>query len=307
MRCRPCLRRRLTSSRDYAPALHAKSEAARTGASHSNCWQFPGKLPRRWRRLRLTHPITYEGSAMNDWIAAAIAAGAGLILGVLFGRFTQGVLSKQGRPDVLRASAGPMGSVVFSAFLVAGLTTALGFVNTEARDQIPQDMVDYIPSLLSAAIVIIGANVLAQLVQAALERTVARMPGNAARNVPNMVRVTILTFGAILAAAQLGVDTTIINIAVAAGLFSLGLGAALMVGLGSRAVTGEVAAGRAVRRLLAPGDHIQAGDVSGVVTEIQSVAVEVIDDDRSILIPHSHILGHNIVVKRASPPTANAD
>lgn len=66
---------------------------------------------------------------MDDWIAAAIAAGAGLILGVLFGRLTQGVLSKQGRPDVLRASAEPMGSVVFSAFLIAGLTTALGFVN----------------------------------------------------------------------------------------------------------------------------------------------------------------------------------
>lgn len=160
-------------------------------------------------------------------------------------------------------------------------------------------MVDDIPSLLSAAIVIIGANVLAQLVQAALERTVARMPGNAGRNRPNIVRLSILTFGAILAAAQLGVDTTIINIAVAAALFSIGLGAALMVGLGSRAVTGEVAAGRAVRRLLAPGDHIEAGDVSGVVTNIQSGAVEVSAGDQSVLIPHSHILGHNIVVQRA--------
>ena len=237
---------------------------------------------------------------MNDWIAAAIAAGAGLMLGVFFGRLTQNVLSKEGRPDILRASARPMGSVVFSALLVAGLTTALGFVNTEARDQIPQDLVDYIPSLLSAAIVLIGANVLAQLVQTALERTTARMPGDAARNVPNAARLTILVFGGILAAAQLGVDTTIINIAVAAALFSIGLGAALMVGLGSRAVAGEVAAGRAVRRLLSPGDHIEAGAVGGRVIDIQSVAVEIEGVDGSILVPHSHILGHDITVRRAT-------
>ena len=54
---------------------------------------------------------------------------------------------------------------MFSVLLVAGLTTALGFVNEEARDQIPQDVVDYIPSVISAAIVLIGAHVLAQLVR----------------------------------------------------------------------------------------------------------------------------------------------
>ena len=244
---------------------------------------------------------------MNDWIAAAIAAGAGLMLGVLAGRLTQAVLGRQGRPDVLRAASRPLASVVFSAFLVAGLTTALGFVNKEARDQIPQDLVDYIPSLLSAAIVLIGANVLAQLVQTALERTMGRIGGPALRNVPNVVRITILAFGGILAAAQLGVDTTIINIAVAALLFSIGLGAALMVGLGSCAVSGEVAAGRAVRRLVSPGDHISAGSVSGEVLDIQSVAVEVGTDDGTILLPHSHLLGHSFTVQRRGAAAAADD
>ena len=238
---------------------------------------------------------------MNDWIAAAIAAGAGLLLGVVFGRLTQRLLGKEGRPDILRASAGPMASVVFSALLVAGLTTALGFVNEEARDQIPQDLVDYIPSVLSAAIVLIGANVLAQLVEPALERSTARVPGSAARNIPRIARLTILAFGGILAAAQLGVDTTIINIAVAALLFSIGLGAALMVGLGSRAVAGEVAAGRAIRRLVHPGDHIVVDDLRGEVIAIQSVAVELATSDGTMLVPHSRLLGSNVAVERGTP------
>ncbi len=238
---------------------------------------------------------------MNPWISAAIASGVGLLLGIVFGRLTQSVLGKETRPDVMRASAGPVASVVFSAFLVAGLTTALGFVNREARDQIPQDLVDYIPSLLSAAIVLIGANVLAGLVQTTLSRSLARLPGAAARNIPNAARIAILGFGGILAAAQLGVDTTIINIAVASLLFSIGLGAALMIGLGSRAVTGEVAAGRAIRRLVTPGDHVTVGDISGTVLAIQSVAVELDADEGSLLVPHSHLLGNNITVRRAEP------
>ncbi len=235
---------------------------------------------------------------MNDWIAAGIAAGAGLVIGAVLARITRSLLDREGRPDVMRAASTPLASVVFSLGLVIGLVTALGFVNREARDQIPQDLVDYIPSLLSAAIVLIGASVLAQLVQTALEPTAARMSGTAARQIPFIARTVILGFAGILAAAQLGVDTTIINIAVAALLFSIGLGAALMVGLGSQDVSGEVAAGRAVRRLLEPGDHITVGSVSGLVVDIQSVAVEVAAGDESILVPHSQLLGQHITVRR---------
>ncbi len=243
---------------------------------------------------------------MNDWIAAGIAAGAGLLLGAILARIARSLLDREGRPDVVRAASKPLASVIFSVALVIGLVTALGFVNEEARDQIPQDLVDYVPSLLSAAIVLIGASILAQLVQTALEPATARLSGPAARNIPHVARTVIMGFAAILAAAQLGVDTTIINIAVAALLFSIGLGAALMVGLGSRDVSGEVAAGRAVRRLLQPGDHITVGEVSGQVVEIQSVAVEVAAGEESILVPHSQVLGQHVTVRRRPPDDPEA-
>ena len=64
-------------------------------------------------------------------------------------------------------------------------------------------------------------------------------------------------------------------------------------------VSGEVAAGRAVRRLVSPGDRISAGDVEGEVLDIQSVAVEVATDEGTILLPHSHLLGHSFTIQRA--------
>lgn len=265
---------------------------------------------------------------MNDWLAALIAIVGGLVLGSIAGRITQQVLGREGRPEQLRNVASPLGSLVFSVLIIAGLVTGLGFINAEARDQIPRDLVDFLPALLSAIIVVIGANIVAQLVESTLVRTTARLSGPA-RNVPTIVRYVILGFGAILAAAQLGIDTTVINIAVAALLFSAGLALALMVGFGSRAVSSEVAAGRALRRTVSVGDHItiapiagaSSGDadagadpapdvdpVAGSIVAIGSVTIELDrgDGGGTVLIPNSQVLGSHISIRRNSPaPTAD--
>jgi small-conductance mechanosensitive channel len=270
---------------------------------------------------------------VNDWLAALIAIVGGLVLGSIAGRITQQVLGREGRPEQLRNVAAPLGSLVFSVLIIAGLVTGLGFINAEARDQIPRDLVDFLPALLSAIIVVIGANIVAQLVESTLVRTTARLSGPA-RNVPMIVRYVILGFGAILASAQLGIDTTVINITVAALLFSAGLALALMVGFGSRTVSSEVAAGRALRRTVSVGDHItiapfaggshdgpgddpdRAGSattldiepVAGSIVAIGSVTIELDRGDGSgtVLIPNSQVLGSHISIRRNSPaPTAD--
>ncbi|MCB0994265.1 MAG: mechanosensitive ion channel [Acidimicrobiales bacterium] len=238
---------------------------------------------------------------MNDWIAAAIAVAGGIVVGSIAGRVVQNALHKN-RNEALRSAATPIGSLVFSGFLVAGLMTALGFVKKDALESIPQDLVDYLPNALSAAIVMILANVLAQLAVAALERTVARAPGAAMRRVPMVAKFVIMGFAVILAAAQLGIDTTIINIAVAALLFGLALAAALMTGLGSREVAAEVAAGRALRRLVSPGDRLITDDIQGTVVRIQSVGVEVETGDGSIVVvPGSSLVSETFRLERSRP------
>lgn len=236
---------------------------------------------------------------MNDWIAAGISVSAGLLLATLLGRLTQSWLSRDRRSSQVREIAAPLGSLVFSVVLIIGLMTALGFVNREALDRIPDDLVDYLPSFLSGLIVLIGANVVAQLAKTAMARALAGLPGPAAAaTIPNTTRMVILVFGAILAAAQLGVDTTVINIVVAAVMFSLALAAALMIGLGSRGVTTEVAAGRAVRRMITVGDTVSIGQVHGTVAMLSSTSVEIDTGDDLVLVPNSQLLGDQIRVTR---------
>ncbi|MFT5531649.1 MAG: hypothetical protein ACI91O_001677 [Candidatus Poriferisodalaceae bacterium] len=90
------------------------------------------------------------------------------------------------------------------------------------------------------------------LAATAVEQAISRGTGKSAGAIPVVLKTVILTLAVILAASQLGIDTTIITIAVSSVFFSVGLGAALMVGLGGRGV----AAARALRYVLNSGDVV---------------------------------------------------
>lgn len=244
---------------------------------------------------------------MNEWISAAIAVGAGLIIGSIASRFTRNQMAKS-KVEALRESASAIGGLVFSSLIIAGLLVALGFVSPDDLDQLPSDLIAFLPKAISAAIVAIGGNIAGTFAQAAVAKAVAGS-GAASRFAPAIVRFAILGAAMILAAAQLGVDTTVINIAVAALLFGVAASLALLTGLGGRTVAGEVAAGRVWRRSLESGDRISAQgvagvDVDGIVVDIHPTAVEVRAGDATLFVPNSKLM--ETVVERTRPAKAEA-
>ena len=72
------------------------------------------------------------------------------------------------RPEGLRNSAAAIASLVFSVAIIDGLITALVFVIRASLDEMPKQLVDYIPRALSAAIVLISANVVSSFAASAL-------------------------------------------------------------------------------------------------------------------------------------------
>ena len=237
---------------------------------------------------------------MNKWVAAAIAIGAALVVGSVAARVVRNVLSRPRQPEGLRNSAGAIASLAFSTALIIGMITALGMVNRKSLDAMPAQLVNYVPRALSAAIVLIAANVVSSFAATALDRSLGHASASTRKRVPMIAKAVIFSMAGLIAANQLGVDTTIITLAAAALFFSIGLAAALMAGLGSRKVSGEVAAGRALRQLLAPGDHVEVGDVRGRLVKVHSVAAEVIGDAGEVqLVPNSQFLDHSLRITRA--------
>ena len=257
---------------------------------------------------------------MNHWISAALSIVGGLVVGTIASRV---VLSALGRSKVaaLRESAAPIAGLALSAGVVAGLLVALGFVAPDELEKLGDDAIAFLPKAIAALVIVIGANVASTFAAAAVAKSLAGT-GAAARFAPIITKFAILGGGAIIAAGQTGVDTAVVNIAVAALLFGVAGALALLTGLGGRQVAGEIAAGRAWRTALRSGDRIAAvvagtrtgsgteqGDasltVAGVVVDVHPTAVELDASGVTIFVPNSRLL--DSVVERDRPEPADAE
>jgi small-conductance mechanosensitive channel len=115
-----------------------------------------------------------------------------------------------------------------------------------------------------------------------------------------LVKTIIVGMAALLAVAQLGIDTTVVNLAVAAVLFGAAASFALLVGLGGREVATEVASTRALRRLVNIGDSIEVDDVSGRIVAVHPTAVEITTEEgTTLLVPSSKVTTGTVIIRRA--------
>ena len=98
----------------------------------------------------------------------------------------------------------------------------------------------------------------------------------------------------------LGVDTTVVNLGVAAIFFALAASFTLLVGLGGRSVAAEVAATRTLRRLLSVGDRIQTDAVAGLIVAMNPTTFEVeTDSGDRVLVPSTSLSRGNLIIDRS--------
>ena len=102
-----------------------------------------------------------------------------------------------------------------------------------------------------AGLLVIGGRIVAGVVVTAVGRAMLRATGKQPKAVLRTLEVTIIALVSLVAAGQLGIDTTILNILVSAIAFGAALAMALLIGIGGRETSREIAAGRAMGRVLA--------------------------------------------------------
>lgn len=252
---------------------------------------------------------------MNPWIGAVIALASGAVIGTIASRIVAKVLGRS-KVDAVRESAAPLAGLALSAGVIVGLLVALGFIAPDELETLGNDAIAFLPKAIAALVIVIAANVASTFAAAAVAKSLAGT-GAAARFAPIIAKYAILGGGAIIAAGQTGVDTMVVNIAVAAMLFGVALSLAMLTGLGGRQVAGELAAGRAWRSSLRSGDRIRAvvsgttgGDtpplpVVGVVVDVHPTAVELDSGGTTVFVPNSRLL--DSIVERDRPEAADAE
>ena len=230
-------------------------------------------------------------------IALAVIVG-GFIVGSLAAAVTRRLASSSSR-ETLQSSAAALATLAFSILVIAALVAALGIINEAALDQLISDVVTFMPKLLSATIVLIIGNIAGAVVETGVARSLGHVSVELRQRVPLIVKWTIQAFVVVIAANQLGIDTTIISVVVAAVSFGIALSLALLAGLGGRGVAEQIAAGRALRRQLHLGDTVRLGDLHGEVKAIGSTATQITSHSDIVFVPNMELLNSAIEILHA--------
>jgi small-conductance mechanosensitive channel len=204
----------------------------------------------------------------NKWWWAAAFITGGLLLGTLAGITARRILDRPTRRPAIRQAARPAAAFLFWLLVAAGLIAAVASASPDTLEPIPSDLLAWLPRAGIAGLILIGGFVAAAIISAGVARAAARATGNRQPLLESSTRIAVISAAAVLALTQLGVDTTILNILVAAVAFGATLALAGIAITGGRHVAQAVAAGRTLSPHLRLGDRITIGDQTGTLEQL---------------------------------------
>ncbi len=191
-----------------------------------------------------------------------------------------------------------IGTVLFWGIMLTGVAGSLSVLGLSSLESTMDQIVNLSGRALVALVILIAgvmsAGWLAELVAREAERAELR-GANAFRRI---VFMTIIGIAALLAAAQLGLETYVVVILAVVVLATVGLVTALAMGQGLALLSGNIAAGRYVQDGTAVGDVISVDGVEGTVEELGYASVTVRSEDGNLYRIPNRTLLENVVRKR---------
>ena len=184
--------------------------------------------------------------------------------------------------------------VLLVAVAVVGV---LVIIDPDQADQLLESIIDSVPKVMIAVIVVIVARALGRLVGLFAETALRPVSASLAGRARLIISSVILGVGVIIALQQVGVSTDIILILVAAFAFGGALAMALGAGLGSVPLARQVAAGRHVTRRYRIGEKVRVGDAEGAIAEIGLASTRIeVAEGRYVDVPNLDFIAGAIEV-----------
>lgn len=228
---------------------------------------------------------------IDHWILGVVALGSGLLLGEIAGRIVRSTMSREDRSAEVREMARAVGSFVFWACTGIGVFVLVASASRETLEEVPRRVAAYVPNLLVASLIVLAGWAVSIGVSALVGQSALRASGVRHRGLERMLRLSLLGTSVALALSQLGVDTTILSLALGVVAGGPILALALLTGFGGRQVAAQLAAGRALRDQLRVGRWLEAGEVRGRIVAVHPVTTELeTDDGQRVHLPHDQLL-----------------
>ena len=180
--------------------------------------------------------------------------------------------------------------IILLIFFVAASET-LGWT---AVSRTLNNLINYLPALLSAIVILLIGLYLAQTVRAVIRATLHSLRVGAAQLISSLAFYLLATIVVLTALEQAGVDTSIItaNLTLIVGAV---VGAfAISFAIASRHILENILASFYGRKNFAVGDTIRLNTVEGTIVRIDGVSVVVKTKDAEVVLPAQALISEQI-------------
>ncbi len=180
-----------------------------------------------------------------------------------------------------------MSGIVYWLVLLLFMAAATDVLGVPVVATLASGLAKYLPSILSAVLIVIVGLVLGNIARTTVSATVTSaglpygdLPGR-------LAQTAILLVTAVVAIDQVGIDSTFIIIVIAIFLATSLGGLALSFGLGARATVSNILASHYQLHNYQVGQRIRIGAYEGRIVEVNNVSVLLDTPEGRVLVPAS--------------------
>ncbi|MBA6254133.1 mechanosensitive ion channel family protein [Colwellia sp. MB3u-55] len=198
--------------------------------------------------------------------------------------------------DVTLTGSQVVASLISTFFLLIFLLAALDILGLNVLSGLIDTLVLFLPKLLASLAVLICGFFVAQIVFNGVKIAAKNTGVDYGRSVAEVCRGIIIVITVSLSITQLDIDVSLLNNIMTVLIGSVGLAAAISLGIGTKAMAQEIVAGVYLREMYQIGDVIEVTDIKGTLAVIGSVASKVMAADESLTtIPNTFLLANKVI------------
>ncbi len=218
-----------------------------------------------------------------------------------------GLFDRTGASDSLWKlgySDGPsklLGLVIFWVTVLTGVAASLSVLGLASLENTTTQLVNLSGRTLVALVIMLAGTMAAGWLAERVAREAERAGLRGSNIFRRVIFATVLTVATLLAAAQLGLNTSLLLAIAISLLATIGLVAAIAVGQGLVLISGNVAASRYVQDGVEEGDVISVDGIEGTVEETDYASVTVRAENGDLYRIPNRTLLENVVRKKPQP------
>ena len=201
-----------------------------------------------------------------------------------------GLMETLERASITAQPSQIIGSVIYWLVLMLFIMASAEIIGLSAVTAAITQILGYIPSVISAALVLAAGVFLARFIGNVVTSAGTAAGLSYAKGLGAVAQTSIVVMVVVVTLEQLGVDTQILVTVITVTVAAITAGMGLAFALGSRDIVSAILAGHYLRQTLPEGEPVEVGGRRGIVDQIGPIATTFRDGETKWSVPNRSLM-----------------